>query len=117
MNIEEYRDYCIAKRGVTEALPFDENTLVFKVMGKIFAITDLNTFEFFNAKCDPEYATELREQYTGIKPGYHMNKQQWNSIMMDGSVPDNLAYKLIDDSYDLIVKSLPKKALEEYHKL
>lgn len=117
MNIEEYRNYCLLKNGVTEGFPFDEKALVFKVMNKIFTITDVDNFVSFNVKCDPEYAQELREQYTGVMPGYHMNKQHWNTIMMDDSVPDQMAYKWIDDSYNLIVDSLPNKLKEELKRM
>lgn len=113
MNIEEYRDYCIRKPGVTEGFPFDESTLVFKVMGKMFALTDVDRFESINLKCDPERAIQLRESNPGIVPGYHMNKQHWNTVLMDGSVSDKLAYELIDHSYDLVVQSLPKKLKHE----
>ena len=107
MNIEEFRNYCMAKAGVTEELPFGPDILVFKVMGKIFAITGLDNFEFINLKCDPEKAVELREKHDSIKPGYHMNKKLWNSVYLE--TPDNLICELIDHSYELIVESLPKK--------
>ena len=113
MNIEEYRDYCLAKPGVTEGFPFDEKVLVFKVMGKMFALTDIDEFDFVNLKCDPQKALELREKYTGIKPGYHMSKTHWNSVYTDGSVPDEKILYLINHSYELIVASLPKKLREE----
>lgn len=109
MNIEEFREYCLGKKGATEEFPFDSNTLVFKVMNKIFALTDVNDFESINLKCEPIKATELREQYHAIKPGYHMNKQHWNTIDTQSDVDDTLLVELIDHSYDLIVKSLPKK--------
>lgn len=112
MNIEEYRDYCIKKPGVTEGFPFDSKTLVFKVMNKMFALTDVDDFDFINLKCEPERAIELRAQYPSIQPGYHMHKQQWNSVYTDGSVEDSLIYELIDHSYDLIVEKLPKKDKE-----
>lgn len=108
MNIEEFREYCIAKPGVTEEFPFDESTLVFKVMGKMFALTDLIDEFSLNLKCDPERAIELRELYPAIKPGYHMSKVHWNTIMMDGSVPQKLILELIDHSYQLVVEKLPK---------
>ena len=113
MNIEEYRDYCIRKPGVTEGFPFDSSTLVFKVMGKMFALADVDLFQSANLKCDPDRAVQLREQYDGIKPGYHMNKQHWNTVSMDGSVGDKLILELIDHSYALVVDSLPKKLKEE----
>ena len=117
MDIETYREYCISKPGVTEGFPFDNQTLVFKVMGKMFALCDVDLFTFINLKCDPDRAVELREQYEGIKPGYHMSKAHWNSVYMDGSIPDNLTKELTDDSYNLIVASLPKKVKEELSKL
>ncbi|MEL7004307.1 MAG: MmcQ/YjbR family DNA-binding protein [Bacteroidota bacterium] len=117
MDIEYYRDYCLAKKGVTEEFPFDENTLVFKVMGKMFALCDVDLFASVNLKCDPERAIELREQHDGIIPGYHMSKKHWNTIMMDGTIPDNLAKELIDHSYDLVVGGLTKKLKAELESL
>ena len=113
MNIESYRDYCIQKPGVTEGFPFGGETLVFKVMNKMFALIDVETFDFVNLKCDPERALQLREQNPGITPGWHMNKTLWNSVSTDGSVSDDLFLELIDHSYELIVASLPKKLQEE----
>ena len=110
MNLEVFRTYCLNKPGTTESFPFDNKTLVFKVAGKMFALVDVDLFESANLKCDPEYAVDLREQYAGITPGYHMNKKHWNTISSDGSVPDSLFFELIDHSYDLVVKGLPKKA-------
>jgi len=110
MNIETLSAYCMAKKGVEETFPFGEDTLVFKVMGKMFLLTSLSQRPLqFNAKCDPDRAVELREQYDAIRPGYHMNKQHWNTIIVDGSIPAKLLHQLIDDSYALIVQSLPKK--------
>ena len=109
MNIESYREYCLAKKGVTEDFPFDNETLVFKVGGKMFALTGIEQFKSINLKCDPERAIELREEYAGILPGYHMSKKHWNTVMMDGSVPMKLIKQMIDDSYDLVVSSLPKR--------
>ncbi len=113
MNIESFREYCMAKKGVTEEFPFDNQTLVFKVMGKLFALTDVDLFTSVNLKCDPERAVELREEYEGIIPGYHMNKRHWNTVLMDGSIPDTLTMELTDHSYELVVKGLPKKLREE----
>ena len=113
MNIEEYRDYCISKKGVSEGFPFDKNTLVFKVMGKMFALADVDSFNFINLKCDPEKAAELREIYNAIKPGYHMSKTHWNSVYVNSDVSDKMIYQLIDDSYNLIVSSLTKKLQAE----
>ena len=113
MNIEDFRDFCLRKPGVTECFPFDETTLVFKVMGKMFALTDTEDPFALNLKCDPDRAIQLREQYPAIIPGYHMNKQHWNTIRIDGSVNDDLLYELIDHSYNLIVGSLTKKLKKE----
>lgn len=110
MNIEQYHNYCLGLPGVTETFPFDEETLVFKVMGKMFALTDVDSFESFNVKCKPEYCIELREQYSGINPGYHMNKKHWITVSTEGSIPDELMYQLIKNSYDLVVTGLTKKA-------
>lgn len=117
MNIEEYRNYCISKKGVTESFPFDKDTLVFKVMGKMFALTGVDSFEFINLKCNPEKAIELRESYNGIKPGYHMSKKHWNSVYLNTDVSDKQVYELIDASYQLIVKSLTKKLQAELNNL
>jgi len=108
MNIEELRDYCLSKKGVTECFPFDEVTLVFKVGGKIFALTNLDREPSVNLKCDPERAIDLREKYSSIIPGYHMNKTHWNTIYMNNSIPDKLMKEMIDLSYLLIVQSLSK---------
>jgi predicted DNA-binding protein (MmcQ/YjbR family) len=113
MNIEEFRDYCIKKKGVTEHFQFDQNTLVFKVMGKMFALADVETFDFINLKSQPEKAVELREKYQGIKPGYHMSKIHWNSVYVNTDVSDRLVFELVDDSYKLVVSSLTKKLKEE----
>lgn len=117
MDVETYRNYCIGKKGVTEGFPFDSSTLVFKVMNKMFSLCDVDTFPFINLKCDPEYSAELRSRYAGITPGYHMNKKLWNSVTTDGSVPDQLILELTDLSYELIVKSLPKKVQLELESL
>ncbi len=116
MNIEEFRNYCLAKAGVTEEFPFGENTLVYKVMGKMFTLADVDLFESANLKCLPEKAVELREKYPGVTPGYHMNKKHWNTVMMDGSIPDKLIYEWIDESYRLVATGLPKKVQEELFK-
>ncbi len=108
MNIEELREYCLSKKGVTEHFPFDEVTLVFKVGNKMFALTNLDGEPSVNLKCDPERAIELREQHSSIIPGYHMNKTHWNTVIMDGTVSDKLIYELVEHSYNLIFESLPK---------
>lgn len=115
MDIETLRNYCIEKPGVTEEFPFDENTLVFKVGGKMFALCDVEDFDGINLKCDPGKAEELREKYDGIQPGYHMNKKHWNTVVAD-MVPDKLVLALVDHSYDLVVESLPKKDREGLEK-
>ena len=117
MNIEIFRDYCIAKPGVTEGFPFDETTLVFKVMGKMFALTDLDGELSINLKCDPEKTISLQEEYPAIKPGYHMNKKHWNTIEIDDSIPDSLVFELTDHSYELVVNSLTKIKKEQLKKL
>lgn len=114
MNIEEFREYCLSKKGVTEDLPFDEETLVFKVSGKMFALTGLDEQELsINLKCDPEKAIELRERYPCVQPGYHMNKMHWNTVNIDGSVPDKLVKEWIDNSYTLVAKKLTKVQKKE----
>jgi len=117
MNIEELREYCLSKPFVEEAFPFDNETLVFKVMGKIFLLCGINSQPIqFNVKCKPEEAIELREQYSCVLPGYHMNKQHWNTIICDGTASKKLIKQWIDNSYQLIVDSLPKKLREEIKK-
>lgn len=113
MYLDELREYCLSKKGTSEGTPFGPETLVLKTMKKIFVITSIDEYEFVNLKCDPEYAAELREREPGIKPGWHMNKKHWNSVMTDGTVSEKLFKELVDHSYDLIVQSLPKKLKEE----
>lgn len=119
MHAEEIREYCITKKGVTESFPFDETTLVFKVMNKMFLLVALDAIPVqFNAKCEPEKAIELREQYPDfILPGYHMNKQHWNTIICADFLNEKQTKQLIDDSYSLIVNSLPKKTIAELNSL
>lgn len=117
MDAETFRNYCLAKKGVTEGFPFDKETLVFKVMGKMFALTDVDTFPSINLKCDPEKAHELRERFSAVQPGYHMNKAHWNTVIMDGSVPDKLIFEWVDHSYMLVAASLPKKLRHELEKI
>lgn len=109
MHIEEYRDYCLSFPGVTEEFPFDSETLVFKVYGKMFALTGVENFSSINLKCDPEKAEELREKYAAVKPGWHMNKKHWNTVLMDGSIPDTHVKEWIKDSYDLVLKGISLK--------
>jgi len=108
MNIEEFREFCLSKKGTTEEFPFDEDVLVFKVRGKMFALTNVQRFQSISLKCDPELATNLREQYPAVTAGYHLNKKHWNSVLMNGSVPGEMIRNWIDHSYDLVVKALPK---------
>lgn len=109
MNIEELREYCISKKGATESFPFDENTLVFKVMNKMFALTSLNKDLSVNLKCNPDKAIELRDSFTAVLPGYHMNKRHWNTILINNTISTLLIKEWIDHSYNLVVQSLPKK--------
>jgi len=117
MNLESYYEYCLAKKGVTAHFPFDEDTLVFKVGGKMFALTSLSQWEkgkpSVNLKCDPERAEELRAEYDAIQPGFHMSKTHWNTIAINESVSDALVKELINHSYDLVFKSLTKKLQNE----
>ena len=117
MNIEEVREYCITKKGCEETFPFDEVTLVFKVMGKMFALLSLDKGTSVNLKCDPEKSIQLREQYEAITPGWHMNKKHWNTVVFDTNLPDSLIKELIDNSYDLVVSSLTKKLKKELEEL
>ncbi|MFN8347631.1 MAG: MmcQ/YjbR family DNA-binding protein [Spirosomataceae bacterium] len=110
MNIESFQAYCLAKAGVTEEFPFGEQTMVYKVLGKMFALTSLDTAPFsINLKCDPEWAVQLREEYDCVLPGYHMNKKHWNTILVDGRVKDAQLREWVDHSYDLVVQALPRK--------
>lgn len=122
MNIEELRDFCIARKGVSEHFPFDNVTLVFKVMNKMFALVGLDDWEKgvqkINLKCNPENAISLREEYDGVNPGWHMNKFHWNTVTINTSdVSDDLVKDLIDHSYNLVVASLPKKTQQELSKM
>lgn len=114
MDIESLREYCLSKTAAEETLPFGPDTLVYKVGGKVFLLFSLDSEVVqFNVKCDPEKAIELRERYDCVQPGYHMNKKHWNTIVVDGSASNTLLKEWIDDSYELIVKSLPAKAREQ----
>lgn len=113
MNIEELREYCLSLKGVTEEFPFDETSLVFKVAGKMFCLTNLEGPLSVNLKNDPERNVELREEYPAVTPGYHMNKKHWNSVAIDGSLSDDTIKNLIDDSYDLVVMAFSQKKQQE----
>jgi predicted DNA-binding protein (MmcQ/YjbR family) len=109
MDLKKFRNYCLAKKGVTESFPFDDETLVLKVGSKMFALTNVNKPIFeINLKCDPLMAQDLRREYSSIKPGYHMNKTHWNTITVDGTVTEDKILFLIDLSYDLVYKGLKK---------
>ncbi|MDH6354888.1 putative DNA-binding protein (MmcQ/YjbR family) [Dysgonomonas sp. PH5-45] len=120
MNIEEVREFCLSVKGAEECFPFDETTLVFKVMGKMFAYMGLERHgsDFMvNLKCDPEKAVELREQYDCVIPGYHSNKKYWNSIFLEQGMPDEELKGWILHSVSEVIKGLPKKKQEEYKNL
>ena len=117
MNIQQLYKFCLSKKGVTEHFPFDEDTLVFKVGGKMFCLTSLKKWESgdhsINLKCNPEYALELRAQYEAVNPGYHMSKIHWNTVAVDKDLSLKEIVKLIEHSYDLVFKSLTKKTQNE----
>lgn len=118
MNIESLRKYCLKKKESIEDYPFDETTLVFKVMGKMFVLVSLyNVPLTINLKCDPEKAVELRERYDSVTPGYHMNKKYWNTVVLDNSIPEKEILSWIDDSYNLVVSGLKKKDQEHMRKI
>jgi predicted DNA-binding protein (MmcQ/YjbR family) len=119
MNIEQLREYCLNKKGVTEDFPFDADTLVFKVLGKIFALFPLEKWEkgegWVNLKCDPEYALQLRAEQSSIIPGWHMNKKHWNSVLIyKGELQPKFILQLIDHSYEMVLKSVPKKLRDNF---
>ena len=109
MDLESFREYCLGKSGVTESTPFGEDTLVFKVGGKMFALAALDEIPATaNLKCDPDLALELRDRFEQVRPGYHMNKKHWNTVEIDSGLPETELRKMIDHSYELVVESLPK---------
>ncbi len=117
MNIDQIREYCLRKKGVTEEFPFNEETLVFKVMEKIFLLASLESIPLqINLKCKPEKAVELREEYEAVQPGYHMNKKHWNSISIDGSISDSKICEWIDESYNLVSASLKRSDFKKLRK-
>jgi predicted DNA-binding protein (MmcQ/YjbR family) len=113
MDIVSFREYCLSKPNVTESLPFDENTLVFKLNGKMFALTGIDPGESCNLKCDPERAEDLRSQFQAVNPGFHMNKKHWNTILLQSDVNDTLLKELVDHSYELVLKKFSKKIQKE----
>lgn len=111
MQVDDFRDYCLRKAGVMEGTPFGEEHLVFKVGGKMFALLSLDEVPATaNLKCDPDLALELRDRYEQVRPGYHMNKKHWNTVEIAGGIPDAEVRKMIDHSYVLVARSLPKAA-------
>ena len=111
MDLAKFREYCLSKPQTTEGTPFGPDVVVFKVGGKMFALASLDQVPATaNLKCDPDLALELRDRYEQVRPGYHMNKKHWNTIDIEAGIPDAEIRKMIDHSYDLIVKSLPKAA-------
>ena len=117
MTLDHFREYCLSFKCTTEEMPFDENTLVFKVLGKMFALTNLENFEYTNLKCNPEKAMVLRENHTEVSPAWHMNKKHWNSVSFEGDLSDKQIEQWIEDSYNLVVKNMPKKLQLELEKL
>jgi predicted DNA-binding protein (MmcQ/YjbR family) len=114
ITLDALREYCCSKPAAVETFPFDEDTLVFKVMGKMFALTNIRAPELsVNLKCDPDWAMILRDHYAAVTPGYHMNKRHWNTVAMDGSIPDDEIREMIDHSYRLVVKGLKKSDREK----
>jgi len=115
MDLESIRKYCLEKKSTTESFPFGETTLVFKVAGKMFLLIGLDNLPLqFNVKCDPEKAEELREVYSSVIPAFHMNKKHWNTIILNGQIPSKLIRDWIDDSFELVVKSLPLKERKKF---
>lgn len=113
MDAEQIREYCLSKAAVTEEFPFDDETLVFKVMGRIFALVALEGDLWVNLKCEPARALELRERFPAVTPGYHMNKKHWNTVYVDGSMSRDELTGLIDHSYDMVVAGLSRKLREQ----
>lgn len=113
MDLADFREYCLTKPGATEGTPFGETVVVFKVGGKIFALASLDEIPATaNIKCDPDLALELRDRFEQVRPGYHMNKKHWNTVELESGVPDAELRKMIDHSYELIVRQLPKSKLK-----
>ncbi|VAX26195.1 hypothetical protein MNBD_IGNAVI01-640 [hydrothermal vent metagenome] len=117
MDIEKIREYCLNKPGTSESLPFDETTLVFKVMSKMYCLLNMEPPFSINLKCLPEKAIELREQFEDVQPGYHMNKKHWNTILLDGNLKDSQVIEWINDSYNLVAAGLTKKEKTELTEL
>ncbi|MBN2424613.1 MAG: MmcQ/YjbR family DNA-binding protein [Calditrichaceae bacterium] len=117
MTLQYFIDYCSGKAGVTKEFPFDDTTLVLKVKGKMFALIAMDeAVPRANLKCDPVYAIALRQKYQSVRAGYHMNKRHWNTVELEGDVPDTELKEMIDDSYNLVVKGLPVRLKEQLNK-
>lgn len=114
MQLNTLLNYALSLKGVEETFPFDKTTLVLKVGGKMFLLVDIDDASSVNLKCDPEKAIELREKYSGVQPGYHMNKKHWNTVTLVGDVDDQLIFDLVKHSYQLVIQSLPKKLKDEF---
>ncbi len=111
MDTSAFRDYCLAKPGATEGTPFGEDTIVFKIGGKMFALAALDEIPAaVNLKCDPDLALDLRDRYEQVRPGYHMNKKHWNTVVLDGVIPDTEIERMIDHSFKLVREGLPRSA-------
>jgi predicted DNA-binding protein (MmcQ/YjbR family) len=108
VHIEDFHNFCLSLPGTAAETPFGPDTLVFKVGGKLFALTDLRSFASINLKCDPERAADLRERYDYVRPGFHMNKKHWNTVLIDTGVTDAQLREWITDSYQLVVAALPR---------
>jgi predicted DNA-binding protein (MmcQ/YjbR family) len=117
MDIESVRAYCLSKKATTEGFPFDDDSLVIKVMGKMFALISLESADKIALKCDPEYALELRDQFNGVEAAYHFNKKYWNQVFFERDVDDKLLKRLIDHSYDEVLRKFTKKMRTEYDRL
>jgi predicted DNA-binding protein (MmcQ/YjbR family) len=118
MQLDLLRAYLLNKKGATEERPFGPETLVFKVMGKMFALVAWEARPLrVNLKCDPELALALRNQYQAVQPGYHMNKNHWNTVTLDGAIPDDEIQGMIDHSYALVVKALKKVDQEKLRQM
>jgi predicted DNA-binding protein (MmcQ/YjbR family) len=113
MNIEHLLDHCMAKKGVEETFPFGPDTLVFKVMGKVFALISLSNPNQVNLKCNPEKAIDYRANFMAVIPAFHMNKSHWNTIQFNEDVSDILILEMVNDSYNLVIAKLPKKLIIE----
>ncbi len=114
LTLEDIRYYCASKKGTREDFPFDFTTLVFKVGPKMYGLTSIESDGLFiNLKCDPRLSLELRSRFVAVKPGYHMNKKHWNTVIIDGTIPDEDIFRMIDHSYDLVYRKLPRRVRDE----